>query len=536
MRKKKITLLVSVTVVLVLVFYTADMVRNWNELTGNRKETEEKKETVSLSWYINYSWFDGTWGNNLVSEKITEDTGVNIDFVVPKGDESEKLNSLIESDSLPDLITLGWWEPENYKMISQGQVYALNKLAEKYDVVFFEQAKEDTVKWYTKADGNIYGYPNYSCTYEEYLNDSDIYSNQNFLVRKDIYQAIGSPDMTTPEGFSSAVKKAAELFPEVDGEPLIPIGADEFTDNGNNSFDAYLQNFLAVPYEKDGKYYDRNTDEEYLKWLKVFRQLGEEGYLKNEIFVDKRSQLEEKIRKGRYFCLFYQSTDIEDQEKLIYSENPERIYIAVEGPKNSRGDNPVLPVRGINGWTVTYISKNCENPEKAIQLMTYMLSEEGQKSIYYGVEGPMYEEKDGIIQVKEEVKELLNTDRKAYDEQYGADDTYWMLKDSITETKWKDNNFFCIDAMQQWTRPYLAYTGQYDMNFEEDTRSAAIYSRLQKIWSETLPRLLLAESDQEFDRILQEYQEIREENGYGEFCRTADKIIQKNKERLGIQE
>ena len=76
MRKKKITLLVSVTVVLVLVFYTADMVRNWNELTGNRKETEEKKETVSLSWYINYSWFDGTWGNNLVSEKITEDTGV----------------------------------------------------------------------------------------------------------------------------------------------------------------------------------------------------------------------------------------------------------------------------------------------------------------------------------------------------------------------------------------------------------------------------------------------------------------------------
>lgn len=36
-----------------------------------------------------------------MSEKITEVTGVNIDFVVPKGDESEKLNSLIESDSLP---------------------------------------------------------------------------------------------------------------------------------------------------------------------------------------------------------------------------------------------------------------------------------------------------------------------------------------------------------------------------------------------------------------------------------------------------
>src|SRR5699024_1459717 len=119
-------------------------------------------------------------------------------------------------------------------------------------------------------------------------------------------------------------------FPVVDGKSLIPVGADEFTDRGNNSFDVYLQNFLAVPYEKDGKYYDRNTDPEYIRWLKVFRKLGEEGYLKNDIFVDKRSQLEEKIRDGRYFCLLYQSTDIEDQEKVIFKEDPERIYIAVD--------------------------------------------------------------------------------------------------------------------------------------------------------------------------------------------------------------
>ncbi len=31
----------------------------------------------------------------------------------------------------------------------------------------------------------------------------DIISNQTFLVRKDIYEAIGSPDMTTPEGFKA---------------------------------------------------------------------------------------------------------------------------------------------------------------------------------------------------------------------------------------------------------------------------------------------------------------------------------------------
>ena len=56
--------------------------------------------------------------------------------------------------------------------------------------------------------------------------------------------------MTTPEGFSEAVKRAAELFPEVNGEPLIPIGADEFTDRGNVSFGLYLQSFLGYLMKK----------------------------------------------------------------------------------------------------------------------------------------------------------------------------------------------------------------------------------------------------------------------------------------------
>ena len=258
MKKRRIILIISAVIVLALLFYVTDMVKNWNELAKN-EQVSEKEEKVSLDWYINYSWYDTEWGESLVSREITKQTGVDINFVVPKGSEAEKIRSMIDSDTLPDLVTVGWWESEGQEMIDNGQVYALNLLAEEYDSAFFTETKQETVEWYTKADGNIYGYPNYSYTYQEFLNKSSVPSNQNFLVRKDIYKAIGSPDMTTPEGFEAAVKKAAEMFPEVDGKPLIPIGADEFTDGGNNSFDEYLQNFLAVPYEDNGKYYDRNS-------------------------------------------------------------------------------------------------------------------------------------------------------------------------------------------------------------------------------------------------------------------------------------
>ncbi len=87
-------------------------------------------EPVTFDWYINYSWYNSEWGGNVVSDKITEETGVNIHFITPGGNEKEKLNALIAADSLPDFITLGWWEPQIDEMIDSGMVYALNELAD----------------------------------------------------------------------------------------------------------------------------------------------------------------------------------------------------------------------------------------------------------------------------------------------------------------------------------------------------------------------------------------------------------------------
>lgn len=494
----------------------------------------DTQEVTTLTWYINYSWFNTEWGQNIVSRKITEETGVNIEYIVPKGTESEKLDSMINSGTLPDLVTLGWWEVQNLEMIEAGMVYPLNHLAEEYCPDFFDVTDEAQVQWYTQSDGNIYGYPNYSFTYEDYQNNS-LTSHQNFLVRKDIYEAIGSPDMTTPEGFMEAVKAAAQMFPEVDGEELIPIGCESFTDNGCTSFDSYLLNFLAVPYEKDGQYYDRYTDPEYIRWLKVFRQLGEEGYLKDSIFIDRRSQLEKKLENGQYFCLFYQNKDIEEIQKYIYQKDPDRVYMAVEGPRNSSGDDPVLPVQGINGWTLTYVSKNCKDPEKAIEFMTYLLSDKGQKMVCLGEEGTMYTQEGDEAVLNPQVWSVLSTDRKTYNDIYGGDDAYWMLQKGSAQLRWPTPKIDCFEQLLDWTRPYVAYTSQYDLSFS-DSQTAALYDRMQYLWGETLPKLLMAESDEAFDQILEDYVSQREEDGYDQFVAAATRQYQLNKQRLGIEE
>lgn len=497
--------------------------------------TPEEQETVTLDWYINFSWFTTPWGDNAVSKKITADTGVNINFITPKGNETEKFNALISSDTLPDIITLGWWEPQVDEMIDRKMVYALNELADEYDPYFFEVTDERVYDWYTKEDGNIYCYPNSSYLAEDYESHDNIGSNQTFLVRKDMYEAIGRPDMTTPEGFMEAVRKAAEMFPEIDGRPIIPIGAHAFTLMGCDSFDQFLQNFLAVPYEKDGKYYDRYTDSEYIRWLKAFRQLGEEGYLKEDIFIDQRTQMEEKIEQGRYFCMIYQRTDLSVQQKVLYRNDPDSIYIAVDGPKNSAGDDYVLPGAGISGWTVSLISKNCLYPDKAIELFSYLISEEGQKAVYLGVEGVTYDMVDGTPVIREEVLQLLNTDRQEYDRLYGGDDAYWMFQDNVMQLKWRPPLSDPLGQMEEWTYPYTYYLEQYTIDLETNSKVGYADMKIKELWGNVLPKLLLAPSEEEFDSILEEYIKKRDVLGFDQVMEEKTKGMIKAKEKLGFE-
>ncbi|MDL2248878.1 extracellular solute-binding protein [Tyzzerella sp. OttesenSCG-928-J15] len=497
-------------------------------------EAGNKQDVITLDWYINFSWFTGNWDDNGVTRAITDNTGVKINFITPSGNEWEKLDSMINSGSLPDLITLGQWEPKIKQMIKDGQVYALNQLAEEYNTYFFQVANPQRLAWYTEEDSNVYAYPNSSYTPEDYAEHDNIGSNQSFLVRGDIYEAIGAPDMSTPEGFKQAIRDAVEMFPEVSGLPLIPVGMYDFDKDGCFSLEGMLMNMLAVPFEKDGKFYDRHTDADYIKWLKIFRELYEEGYMPAEVFVDRRMQTAEKVSVGRYFCVIYQHTDIAEQQIILHNNEPGSEYIAIEGPKNSVGEPHTLPGVGINGWTVTMISKNCKNPEKALNLMAYMMSEEGQKLTYCGVKGITYDEVNGEIIIKPEVQELLNKDRAEYNRLYGADNTYWMLQDNAMQLKWAPEQSGPLAQPKKWTYPYTVYAAQYDMVLDTDSAVANAHYNIREEWGKVLPKLIMAESEAEFDRIFGEYLAKREDLGFEMVMEEFTRQMAANKARLNI--
>lgn len=494
----------------------------------------DSSNEVTLTWYINFSWFSKSFGEDAVSQYIKDRTGINVEYVIPTGNEKEHMQSIVSSTIRPDIITLAWWDSAYKELVANDMLEPLNLLNEQYNTNFFDNTNPDTVDWYTDDNGMIYVYPNTSYPPGAEL----LHSNQSFLVRKDIYEAIGSPNMSTQEGFLTALEMAKEYCPTVNGKSLIPLGLHEFNQEGNTSLEEYLQNFLAVPYELDGVLYDRFLDEEYISWLKVLNEANRRGLLEVDVFVDKRIQMEEKIADSRYFAMLYQWSDCTEQLQKIELANSEQNYMAIDGPKNSNSDPHTLSSSTIQGWTVTGISSVSDNKKEAIELLSFLMSDEGQRLLFIGVEGDTYEwdnMTDSPV-IFPEVLELYMNNRSVYDAVHGGGTTHWPMMNNLYADE-KGYNIIVednINDIKEWTSQYTSNFSYYIYNdFAYNTPEYQIVTLDTQKRSELLPALLLAETEEDFDILFSEYIAYREEIDYDLVVSAMQKQLDENKERMG---
>lgn len=498
-----------------------------------------KKDTspITLDWYVNETWFSNPKGN-LAHELVKEQTGVDLNFIVPVGNAAQKLNTMIASNSLPDMVTLGWYEQQVPQLSTDSYCYPLNELADKYDPYFWKVAAPDTVNWYKDKDGKLFGYPCNSNTPDD-TEKYNVISNRSFLVRKDIYEAIGKPDMRTPEGFLNALKAAKEKFPKADnGQPLIGFGASQFLPTGNTAFEDVLLEFLAVPREIDGQFFDvrcGNPSPDYITWLKTFRKANEMGMMPTDVYVDDRTKIEEKMQQGRYFALLYQWKDAMNPLAQIYQNKPEQIYISVDGPSNSKLEPHKLGVSGYSGWELTFISKNNKNPERAIKFMSWGMSEDGLKTLYLGKEGETYDMVDGKPVIKDEINKLKNSDMATFKNKYNTFGEIWMFNSSMLGL-WEPDPGMPFNQNREWAKGKSAHYGLYDNNRPvAESDEGEILAKAENKWGEILPKLFMAKSDEEFDKIWKDYEDYKTSIGYQKALDYQRQKIAENKAKMDVK-
>ncbi len=499
-----------------------------------------KKDTSPITFdvYFNASWFAEPWGKgDSTTSYVTKKTGVSINYIAPTGNETEKVNTLIASGALPDFFMVGYWEPGYRQAIEGKLVYALNALADKYDPWFYQVHPQSIRGWYTQDDGNVYGIPNFAYAPEKATGSVKMYSNKTFLVRKDMYEALGRPDMRTPEGFLAALKAAKDRFPTVDGLPLIPFGCHEFTDAGNDSFQGFLQDQLAVPRQADGKLFDRFSSPEYVRWMKTFRKANELGLVSKDIFIDKRAQMGEKMTQGRYFSMMYQWTDLQTENQNRYTADPNSVYVAIEGPRDAKLDKPQLAGSGsLAGWMVTMISTKVRNPARAIAFLDYAFSEEGQKDMYLGQKGVTWDTINGRDQLLPAVRDLQARDKNEFRQRYLCAGELWTWYDPYTVAKWELPTLPPNDQPKDWTTKYAVSVAAFDdLDPATDSPEGIIKKKLDDKWGVLLPQLILARSDAEFDTLWNGWLSDRKTMGWDKLFAFQQTQYQDHKKKLGLQ-
>lgn len=484
----------------------------------------DKTKDTKLTWYINADWWNKSWGEDLVTKQIKEDLNLDVEFIT--GDNT-KLNTFFASGDMPDLITI-FDSSSQVAQTANKWALPLQDLSKKYDPYFTKVAQKQTLDWYKLKDGKTYGYPSYSNTSQDY-EDGTIPSTDAFIIRKDVLDAIGDVDFKTPEGFVSAMKTIKEKFPD-----LVPFGFNSF-DASNSSLDATLQNMLGVPIIKDGKFYERNLDEDYVTWLKALRQVHQDGNISDDSFADDEETLKEKVSSGKYATMLLQAFHQKGTELQTWmSSNPGKEYVAVDAMESTEGNEPTLSQAGLSGWTITYISKKTKNPAKAMQLYTYLLDDPGQYLVNFGIEGKTYtKNSDGTVSWTDEANEVRANEPEKFQKEWRIGEFVLFSHDRYKALN-KDSYVQAIRQMQDWGRDYLKPQFEIEnISPDANTPQSRSLSAVNTNWSTTLVSMIRAESEKKFDELLTTYEKFEKDNGIDQINKIRDEKIAANMKRLG---
>ncbi|MFD1465835.1 sugar ABC transporter substrate-binding protein [Lapidilactobacillus mulanensis] len=485
----------------------------------------DKSKMTTLTWYVNADWWNKDYGKDDITKQIKKDLNINIKFVT--GDDT-KLNTYFASGNMPDLVTIS--DPNSkVARTAKDWAYSLQDLGNTYDPYFFKVASKDTLNWY-KIDGNSYGYPNYSNTSADYKSGK-ILPRDAFIIRQDVKDAIGNQDFTTPEGFVKGMAAIKAKFPK-----LTPFGFNDFS-GGNSSLENVVQDMLGVPITtKAGKYYDRDTDPDYIKWLNSFREVHAAGNITDDSFTDDADAFNEKVSAGSYATMMMGSdvnhgTNLQD----FASKNPKDAYIAIDGIQSTEGREPTLSQAGISGWMINYISNKTKHPAKAIQLFEYLLSDKGQMLTNFGVKGKMYtQDKDGMVKWTPFAKNIQSNDPSAWQQKYrigefilfGHDRYKALNKDSYVKSVWQ---------MQDWGKKYLKPQFQIEnIAPNTGTQEARALGAIQTNWSTTMVSLIRAKDKAAFNKTLDNYKKFQKDNDISAINKIRDANIKANMKKLGM--
>lgn len=346
--------------------------------------------------------------DNPVLKQIEEKTGVTLDFVRY---DNEKFGVLAASGDLPEIVSTR--EPSIVMtLIQNGSFLPLNDLLDEYGGNIQKNIPDalEMIKVLTGQEEDIYLIPsNVSHITDVPLSNGYI----GFRARYDIYKEIGSPEIHNEDEYLEVLKQMQDYQREKTGDNSI-YGLSLWADGGlwpfiiTYPFSRGQTNGSTANYSVDletGEYIRNfmDTDSAFWDGIRFYNKAYNMGILDPDGFTQKQEQYSEKVSNGKVLC----GTEWTTVNPDICGEDAVSVYLPGSGFEYLSGvyDNPA-PC-GYQLTCATAISTNCKDPERAMQFINWLNSDEGARILANGVLGEDWDVIDGVPQYIGEMKEAL---------------------------------------------------------------------------------------------------------------------------------
>ncbi len=500
--------------------------------------------------------------DTVVGKVIYDKFKINIEPISYAGDIREKQSLMLAANDFNELQSMQR-EDIVINYIKAGALLQLDKYLPAMPN-FTKRYKDLIPYWRLSGDGKLFKWE----TNIPRLLESDIEVN-DMVVRTDALEAAGWKMPVSADQWVAFLKQAVKTAKDVDGNPAVGVTLPMGESWG-------LAGLVPILYEKGDTYqaasnegftYNLKTKlfEDYFlappvkDSLKFFNNLHQAGLLDEECFTDTLDKTTEKINKGKAVAAFYIVWTMSGANAELAKagkENMQYINLPIQSnaqfAAHEKREIRVEASRPFDSWGLTTKAKQ---PERLLQLFDYLTTDEGQILIRNGVEGVHYTVQNGKRVGTDALNKAL-TD-PTYNATQGLGGGFGMPQFNLLGANGQpldltlDQSY--IDSKVLTPRAQAAYKALgwksskswYLDNgfFAPSGLSTAVYidpaSDLGKTQTKMVelrlrysPKLILANSDAEFESIWQEamaaYKKLKPEDVIAEYNRligiTAAKL------------
>ena len=506
-----------------------------SEVTGS-SGPDDTTEPYEFDAYYSYQGSVKPWGEDAASKYMNEKFNIKVNYSCPEADADSKLNLMISSDDLPDVIILD--RNANWlKLITLGKLVDINTL--KYEGCSFDEDILESTQKLLSVNGGLYGIPNWA-------RKGATGGNMSWMVNHDVYEQLGSPELKTLEDLHQFMLDAKDKGVKTSDDQSIFPWLPRQDDNGFYTVSAIYRSYgnpnLIDTYwsQADNDVKLAVYDDNYIAALKIANQWYKEGLFPETTYTDSNDQFVEKLSNGRAAITYYDfSQDDTNHFRTLLQEKDGNTYDLLGWELK---DSPIYPAAdgvdyvygeegGTVGWNVNCITTKAENPQRIFDLYTWMLTKDGSINMMYGPEGGLWEGKDeeGNPILKKPEEELTSDEKNAagcwFWSQPAHSDNVDLTKYAVNEQQPEESRSWVISIQDHVFTPedsiHPAIPGQKFLTDENTGLSLEIDPTedlgmaRQAITDECkmrIPQIIMASDDATFDKLVQDLKDFAESN------------------------